>query len=223
MIVALDGPAGAGKSTLASLIAQKMGYQLIETGALYRAVGYLAREKGVDLDNEISLAGIATLLNIRFEFQEGKNRVFVHGIELTQRLRTPQAAKDASVVSVLPAVRHALLDVQRTLAHASDSVMEGRDIGTVVCPDAEVKFFVTASSHVRAQRRLLELQRAGESPDFDQVLADIQTRDKRDSERDVAPLKAANDAIHIDTTHRDIDDVLNQMVENIERRVKLSV
>lgn len=216
MIVALDGPAGAGKSTVARLLAQRLGFQLVETGALYRAVGMLAREQGVSFDDVEGLEAIAAALRLRFAFIEDRNRVYLGETDITDALRAEQTASDASVVGAIPAVRAALLDVQRELAASQDSVMEGRDIGTVVCPGAEVKVFVTASPEVRAQRRVAELQARGEAADLPTVLGDILDRDERDSSREVAPLRPADDAVYLDTSGRSIEEVVRSLVQLVE-------
>lgn len=218
MIVALDGPAGAGKSTVARRVAQELGFQLVETGALYRAVGLLAREQGVSLDDIEALERIASALRLRFTFVGDRNCVFLGTRDMTDALRTEQAASAASVVAAIAPVRAALLDVQRELAAAHDSVMEGRDIGTVVCPTAEVKVFVTASPEVRAQRRVAELLANGEAADLPTVLADILDRDERDSSRLIAPMRPADDAVYLDTSGRSIDEVVRTLVQMVEDR-----
>lgn len=216
MIVALDGPAGAGKSTLAKMVSQELGFQLVETGALYRAVGLIAREQGVPFEAPDALGRIAAELPLRFAFEGGRNRAYLGDRDVTDALRTEQAGADASIVSALPEVRNALLSLQRELAGARDSVLEGRDIGTVVCPQAEVKFYITASPEIRAKRRVDELQAQGIAADPDVVLQDIIARDDRDMNRDVAPLRPAEDAVYIDTTHKPIDAVFEQLRAQIE-------
>lgn len=217
MIIAIDGPAGAGKSTLAKRIAQTLNLQLVETGALYRAVGLLAKEQGVGLavDDAPSLAEIAENLQIHFQYQDGVNHVFVNDRDVTTRLRTQEAGQHASQLSAYPQVRAALLGQQRTLADQHPSVLEGRDIGTVVCPHATYKFFVTASPEVRAKRRVIELESRGESGDYDTILRQIVERDLRDSTRDIAPLIPAEDAIHIDTGTRGVEEILSTMLAHI--------
>ena len=211
MIVALDGPAGAGKSTVAKMVAERLGFQLVETGALYRAVGLLARERGVALHDASALASIADSLALRFEHRNGMNAVYVGEREVTEALRTEQAGADASIVSALPEVRAALLDLQRTLAAACDSVLEGRDIGTVVCPDAALKFYITASPEVRAKRRVQELHAKGVEADYSDVLSDIIARDDRDMNRAIAPLRPAEDATYIDSSAQPIEVVYAQV------------
>lgn len=215
MIVALDGPAGAGKSTVAKMVSERLGFQLVETGALYRAVGLLARERGVALDDAEALATIADTLALRFEHRDGRNAVFVGDRELTEALRTEQAGADASIVSAVPEVRAALLELQRSLADACDSVLEGRDIGTVVCPQAELKFYITASPEVRAERRVQELRGKGVEADFSEVLADIIARDDRDMNRPIAPLRPAEDATYIDSSARPIEEVFAEVEAKI--------
>lgn len=216
MIIAIDGPAGAGKSTLAKGLAKALDFQLVETGALYRAVGVLAREQGVDLNDEPALTSIAESLDMRFVYVQDVNQVWLGDREVTALLRSEQAGQDASKISVYRNVRTALLDTQRTLASARSSVLEGRDIGTVVCPHADVKFFVSASPEVRAERRAKELKARGETAVYQDILRDIQDRDHRDATRTVAPLVPADDAIRIDTSTRGIDAILAQMLGHID-------
>lgn len=215
MIIAIDGPAGAGKSTLAKRIAQELNLQLIETGALYRAVALLAQENDIALDDYARLEEVARTLTLRFESTNGGNLVWLDDRDITSNLRAQPVEKHASVISSYPGVRSALLEQQRTLANARDSVLEGRDIGTVVCPHADVKFFVSASAKVRAERRTEELKRRGISADYESVLQAIVERDERDSTREVAPLEPAADAIPIETSDRSIDEVLAQMIQII--------
>lgn len=220
MIVAIDGPAGAGKSTLAKRIAQELDLQLIETGALYRSVALLAHEKGIAIDDYSGLEDLANSITLRFESTNRGNLVWLADRNITSELRTQHIEKVASVVSSYPGVRTALLEQQRNLAHARDSVLEGRDIGTVVCPDADVKFFVTASAKVRAERRTQELKSQGVSADYSSVLDAIMERDIRDSTREVAPLEPASDSITIETSDRGIEAVLQQMLQIIDERTR---
>lgn len=220
MIVAIDGPAGAGKSTLARLLAQALDLQLIETGALYRAVGLLAVERGVDLTDTAQLADIASSLDISFHFEGDINRVLVNSVDRTADLRAEEVSSLASRVSSIPEVRAALLDLQRDLGRRSDSVLEGRDIGTVVFPNADVKFFVTAAADERARRRVAQLESEGAAliPEYQAVLADIEERDRRDRERETAPLRQASDAVLIDTTSISTDTALGKIRALIEDR-----
>lgn len=212
MIVAIDGPAGAGKSTVAIRVAEALGYRLISTGALYRAVALTAIAKGVALDDVDALESIAAALDVDFEVVEGINRIRVSGEDATEALRTVEVSSGASVVSAVPAVRDALTELQRSYGRSMDVVMEGRDIGTVIFPNAETKIFLTATAEERARRRLADFERAGTPQAFDTVLADIVERDERDSNRPVAPLKPAEDSHLIDATSATIDEVVERIV-----------
>jgi cytidylate kinase len=210
LIVALDGPAGAGKSTVARLVAERAGLSLVDTGAIYRTVALLARRDGVSVDDGEALGRLAAGLpaRLRFVVDAGANRVFLDDEEITTAIRTPEVSTTASAVARHPTVRGALLDLQRALGRrGAGSVLEGRDIGTVVFPDADVKAFVTASPEERARRRMRELADRGSDESYASVLADIIARDKQDSERAVAPLKPAADAVVVDTTGRTLDEV----------------
>jgi cytidylate kinase len=226
LIVALDGPAGAGKSTVARRVAERAGLALVDTGAIYRTVGLLALRDGVSVDDGDGLGAIARALpqRLRFVVEGGQNRVFLDGPaagaeeEITTAIRTPAVSAAASSVARHPPVRSALLDLQRALGRKGNgSVLEGRDIGTVVFPDADVKAFVTASPEERARRRLIELQEKGERDSYDKVLADIVARDKQDAERLVAPLKPADDAVVVDTTDKGLDQVTDEILALVER------
>ncbi len=218
MIVAIDGPAGAGKSTVARMIAEKLDITLIETGAIYRAVGLRASQRGVDFGDEAALTELAAQLKIRFRFEGGRNHVYVDDEDVSDALRRPEVSAAASAVSPHRGVRAALLELQRDLGRAADVVMEGRDIGTVVFPNADHKFFVTASAEERARRRCNELRGKGEDADFDTVLAEIVERDHRDSTRAVAPLRPAGDAIQVDTTTMSIHEVVDHVLALIRVR-----
>jgi cytidylate kinase len=211
VIVAIDGPAGAGKSTVTRALTRALGYQLLDTGALYRSVALAARRRQVDWGDEDGLAAVARSLSVRFSLDGDINRVFVDGDEVTEAIRTPEISEGASVVSALPGVRDALLDLQRSIGRGGGVVAEGRDVGTVVFPEAAVKFFLTASDRERAQRRQAELEARGHPSDYDTVLAEIQRRDERDSNRAVAPLRQADDAVLVDSTARSVTDVVAEM------------
>jgi cytidylate kinase len=211
VIVAIDGPAGAGKSTVTRALTQALGYQLLDTGSLYRSVALAARRRQVDWGDEDGLAAVARSLSVRFSLDGDINRVFVDGDEVTEAIRTPEISEGASVVSALPSVRDALLDLQRSIGRVGGVVAEGRDVGTVVFPEAAVKFFLTASDRERAQRRQAELEARGHPSDYDTVLAEIQRRDERDSNRAVAPLRQADDAVLVDSTARSVTDVVAEM------------
>jgi cytidylate kinase len=218
VIVAIDGPAGAGKSSVASAVAQRLGLALVDTGAIYRCVALAAVRAGVPLTEESRVAALLPALQISFRHQGDKNRVFLSGEDVSEAIRTPQISTAASTVSALPAVRAGLLELQRRLGRAekAGAVLEGRDIGTVVFPDAEVKFFVTASDEVRARRRFEELTAKGIATSFEKVLEEQRKRDKDDSSRAVAPLKAAADARHLDTSALGLEEVIARVVEAVE-------
>jgi cytidylate kinase len=212
VVVALDGPAGAGKSTAARLLAERLGYVLVDTGALYRGLALAALEEDVSWDDGAALASLAERRKLTLERgPEGRSRLLIDGVDRSGQIRTPQISDGASRVSRHQPVRSALLGLQRKLGAEGKVVLEGRDIGTVVFPDAELKVFVTASDEARAQRRHDELAASGHEVDYAQVLADIRERDRRDSERDVAPLKPATDAVVLDTSDITLDSVVDKL------------
>lgn len=211
-VVAIDGPAGAGKSTAARLLAQRLGFVLVDTGALYRGAALAALERGVDWEDGAALGTLIDTLDLTFERDaDGTARLVIDGIDRSGDLRTPTISTGASRVSRHAEVRAALLGLQRKLGAAGGVVLEGRDIGTVVFPDAEVKVFLTASDEARAARRFEELEGAGHSVDRACVLADMRERDRLDSERDIAPLRAADDATVLDTSDLDLEQVLERL------------
>ena len=197
LVVAIDGPAGAGKSTTARLLAERLGYALLDTGAIYRTLALRARERGIPWDDGPAVAALAPDLNITFELRDGANRVLLDGVEISPRIRTPEMSDGASRVSALPEVRAALLGLQRRLGAEGGVVVEGRDIGTVVFPAAEAKFFLTATADERTRRRVAELRATGRIVDAAQTRDDLMARDHRDSSRAVAPLRKADDAVEI--------------------------
>ena len=215
MIVAIDGPSGAGKSTVAKAVAKELGFSCLDTGAMYRAIAWRALQDGVALDDESALGVIARTYDIAFGHVEGDpvpRRVFIGDDEVTDAIRTAEIDRAVSPVSAAPAVREALLDQQRRIGNAGDYVVEGRDIGTVVFPDAAVKVFLTASDEERAHRRVRQnVDRGIGSIDYDEVLADLRRRDEADSSRDTAPLRPADDAVHIDSTSHYIEEVIDQI------------
>lgn len=217
MIVAIDGPAGAGKSTVADRVARELDFQLVDTGALYRAVAATALDRDLSPDDAEAVAGIARELEFDFRRRDGENELLCEGRPMGREIRTPKVSQVTSEISSHPEVRDALLDVQRRIGRRESSVLEGRDIGTVVFPDAEVKVFLTASAEERARRRCEELREEGEAADFDAVLEEIRERDRRDRNREVAPLKSAADAVEIDTTDQSIDEVVERLLEIVER------
>ncbi len=213
MIIAIDGPAGAGKSTIARQVAQALGFQLIDTGAIYRTVAYHALLQGIDLDDGAACAAIARSLHFSFTLEGDRNIVRCHDQVLGDEIRTQAVSEIASQVSALPEVRAALLEVQRELGRAHDSVLEGRDIGTVVFPDAQLKVFLTASPQERAMRRAAQLREQGQPADEAAIFAEITSRDARDSGRAHAPLLQAHDAAPVDTTGRPIGEVVEEIVQ----------
>lgn len=224
-IVAIDGPAGAGKSTAARLLAYQLGFTLIDTGALYRVLALNAFEHDVDLSDGPALAQLASTLDIQFGKLEIKHvgeipslPVFCNHTEVTTLIRTPELGMAASNVSKLPEVRDALLSLQRRYGEIGGIVMEGRDIGTVIFPDAEVKYFLTASVESRAKRRWDELLAAGINIELDRVVKETQLRDDQDMNRSIAPLKKASDAILIDSTSRVLEDVVHEMATLVRQR-----
>jgi len=219
MIVAIDGPAGAGKSTAARMLAKRLGYTLLDTGAIYRVMALRAREGDVDWADGPAVAALADGLELRFHLDGDLNRVFVDGKEVTTAIRTPEMSDGASRVSALPEVRAALLGIQRRIGAAGDVVVEGRDIGTVVFPDAGAKFFLTASTVERARRRVAELAAAGRPADAATTRAEIVARDERDSTRAAAPLRKADDAMEIDSSALGPDEVVARMAAVVAARV----
>jgi len=204
-VVAVDGPVGSGKSTVARRVAARLGYVYLDTGAMYRAVGLLATEDGVALDDEDGVVALARSAGLRFD---GDGRLFAGGRDVGDAIRTLEMGAAASRVSALPGVRRLLVEEQRRLAVDADIVMEGRDIGTNVFPDAAVKVFLTARPEVRAARRAAELRENGDEVDEAEVLAALLERDRRDSTRAVAPLRKAADAVELDTSDMTLDEVV---------------
>jgi cytidylate kinase len=218
LLITIDGPAGAGKTTVSRRLADHLGYTYIDTGALYRGVAFEAGERGIPPDDERQLDSLCRGLALRFVRNENGTRLFSGEKDITDRIRTPEMSMLASAVSALPVVRRALLDVQRKMGAEKAAVFEGRDMGTVVFPDADLKFFLTADLKARAFRRYKEL--AGIKPQpLEGVEMDMKRRDENDSTRDVAPLKPAGDAIIIDSTDIPADAVVEQMVSHVEKKI----
>jgi CMP/dCMP kinase len=212
-VVAIDGPAGAGKSTCALRLAQALDYVLVDTGALYRGVALSARERGIAWTDGAALGAHTAALDLRFENAvDGTPHLLVDGVDRSGDIRTQEIARGASDVSKHPEVRAALLGLQRRLGEHGGVVLEGRDIGTVVFPDAEVKVFLTAGVEVRGKRRHDELHARGESPDLARIVAEIAARDAQDSGREVAPLRPADDAVVLDSSALPLDAVVAQLV-----------
>ncbi len=226
-IVAVDGPAGAGKSTTSRRLAARLGFAMVDTGAIYRTVALAASRSGIAFDDDARLGALLPAVHIRFAPAPpgsggAGQRVLLGDEDVSQAIRTPPMSLGASAVSARPVVRAGLLELQRRLATAAGNrgaVLEGRDIGTVVFPDADAKFFLTAADEVRARRRFLELQEKGDPQPFEAVLADQRKRDRDDSSRDVAPLRAAADAVTVDTGGLPLDAVVDRLVAEVEARL----
>lgn len=210
--IAIDGPAGAGKSSVAKALAKDLNYIYVDTGALYRAVAYHVSGKGADTKSIEQVEPLLKDVKIELKFIDGTQRVFLNGTDVSDLIRTPEISMGASNVSALPCVRKFLFELQRSIARENNVIMDGRDIGTVVLPDAQLKIFLTASPEERATRRFNELQEKCNCPTYAEVLADIKTRDYNDSHRATAPLKQADDAVLVDST----DMTFNEVTEKIK-------
>lgn len=222
MIVAVDGPSGAGKSTVCRTVAERLGFTLLDTGALYRAVAFTALQHDVELSDGEALGALTRDLVIAFESAEpGRQKVLIGGVDRTLDIRANAVSQCASMVSAHEQVRAALLEQQRTLGRRTDTIVEGRDIGTVVFPDAELKVYFTASSHARTLRRLDELGELGEEADYDQVLEAIEERDARDQNREIAPLQQPVDAILLDTSELDFEGACEALEALVRARQNL--
>jgi len=218
--IAIDGPSGAGKSTLARKAAAILGYLYVDTGAIYRTVALSAVRRGIDPADAERLVPTLNELDIRLEYAEdGLQHMYLNGEDVSQAIRVHEISQHASTVSAIPTVRAFLLDLQRDLARKNNVIMDGRDIGTVVLPDADVKIFLTASPESRAKRRHLELQQRGQDTDFDTVLKDIIRRDEQDTNRPIAPLRQAEDAVLVDTTHLDLEQSLQAILTTIKENI----
>lgn len=214
--IALDGPAGAGKSTIARKVAEHYGILYLDTGAMYRAMGWKAISIGIAPQNDHAVESMLCNTRLDVRFQNGEQRVFVDDKDVSDLIRTPEMSKAASDISALTCVRKHLVELQRQLAASRPLVIDGRDIGTYVLPDAPWKFFLTATAEERAQRRLLQLRSKGDDKTtLEEVVVDINYRDKQDSSREVAPLRQADDAILLDTTHLSIDQVITAIIREI--------
>ena len=219
-VIAIDGPAGSGKSTAARLLARKLGYTHVDTGALYRTVTWLAIERGVDLADERALAAVVPDIQARFEPSAGGQKVFSGSRDVSREIRTPELTRQVRFAAVSPLVRKALVPVQREFAERGPCVMEGRDIGTVIFPDAQVKFYLDAPLRVRAERRWKELVAAGKSATLEEVEREEAARDESDLKRATAPLRKADDAIVVDTGRFDIDGMVEHLARLTGERLK---
>lgn len=220
--IAIDGPSGAGKSTLARSMAAKLGYLYVDTGAIYRTIGYHAFVNHIDPRDEAAVSAALPGFQVELSYGgDGLQHMLLNGRDVTKEIRLPEISMYASAVSAHPSVRVYLLEMQRELARTHNVIMDGRDIGTVVLPDAEVKVFLTASPEARAKRRMLELEQRGTPEPFEKVLQDIQERDWNDSHRAAAPLRQADDAVLLDTTELDFQESEAALLEIIQRRAGL--
>ena len=216
--IALDGPAGAGKSTIAKIIAKRLGLPYLDTGAMYRAMALCAFAEGVSLTDAEKVDELLNRTDIRVAYLDDGQHVFVNGTDVTGRLREEEIGKGASLISKLRCVRDKLAGMQRDIAHETHAVLDGREIGTFVIPETPYKFYVTATAEERALRRVRQLEEKGEKPDYQLILKDIEARDYQDSHRDYAPLKQAEDAVLIDTTHMTIDEAVDAVLKALEEK-----
>lgn len=214
--VAIDGPAGAGKSTVAKAAAKKLGFIYVDTGALYRTVGVNALRKGIDPKDAEEVKATLDDIDVSLGFVDGSQHVFLNGEDVSEEIRLLASSMAASAVSAIPEVREFLLSLQRDIAKKNNCLMDGRDIGTVILPDAQYKFFFTASAEIRADRRCKELKEKGIPADYETVLAEIKERDYNDSHRETAPLKQADDAVLIDSSNMTIEEAVDKIVSYIK-------
>ncbi len=217
--VAIDGPAGAGKSSIAKAVSKKAGYIYADTGALYRSVALSVIKKGIDPENTSEVCALLPSLSIKLGFENGEQRVYVNNEDVSDMIRTPEVSMGASVVSAIPEVRKFLFDLQKKIASENNIIMDGRDIGTVVLPNAELKIFLTASPEERARRRMLETE--DKSISFEEILKDIIKRDENDMNRAVSPLKQADDAVLVDTTgmtKEEVTDLIESLIRKTEEK-----
>jgi len=222
LIIAIDGPSGAGKSTLAKRLARELGFIYLDTGAMYRALALKALRQGVDLADDARLARLVESTEIDLQDDNGTLEVLLDGINVADEIRTPEVSQLASKVSALKIVRARMLDLQRRMGEHGSIVAEGRDIGTVVFPSAEVKIFLDASAEERARRRYAELRAAGRPADLSETVREMEERDKRDSERDLAPLRMADDALRIDSANASADSVAAKVLAKIRNRARVN-
>ena len=217
--IAVDGPSGSGKSTLAKGVAKKLNIMYLDTGAMYRTCGLCAIKKGIDPKDEEAVNGMLSDMNVEVKFEDGIQHMILNGEDVTAYIRSAEVSQNASVVAAIAQVRSLLLDTQRSVAREYSVIMNGRDIGTVVLPNADVKIFLTASAEVRARRRWLELQQKGALDTYEQVLHEMIQRDLRDSQRDTCPLRQADDAVLLDTSHIDLEESIRRVVALVREAV----
>ncbi len=217
--IAIDGPAGAGKSTIAKTVSKELGYIYVDTGALYRTVGLNALRKGVDTKDAEGVIATLDGLEVSLRFVDNEQRVFLGEEDVSSAIRQNEVSMAASNVSAIPKVREFLFDLQRDIAKKNNCLMDGRDIGTVVLPDAQIKLFLTASAEARADRRYKELIEKGQTVDYDVILQEIKDRDYQDSHREIAPLKQADDAVLVDSTEMNLQETIDYMLKLIKERI----
>lgn len=213
--IAIDGPAGAGKSSVAKAVAKRLGFIYVDTGALYRAIGVNALKHNIKTDDHDGVTGLLPETKLALKYIDGVQKVFLNGEDVSETIRLPEASMAASNVSAMPEVRAFLLDLQRDMAKSNNVIMDGRDIGTVILPDAQYKFFLTASPEVRADRRFRELKEKGIDVNYDDLLQEIIQRDYNDSHRENAPLKQADDALLIDSSNMDLEQSIEAIISKI--------
>lgn len=218
--VAIDGPSGAGKSTVARAAAMRLGYVYVDTGAMYRAIGLAVCRRGIDGEDAAGIAAVLPELTIQLAYENGMQHVLLCGEDVSDAIRTPEIAYYASKVSAVPAVRQFLLETQRNMAKSGNILMDGRDIGTVILPDAPVKIFLTASAETRAGRRYLELREKGQQVTRESVLHDVVERDRQDMTRAVAPLRQAADAVLLDTSDMTLEQSIQAVLQIIEKKIE---
>ena len=217
--IAIDGPAGAGKSTIAKTVSKELGYIYVDTGALYRTVGLNVLRQGKDTKNEADVVPTLEGLNVSLRFVNGEQRVFLGDEDVSEAIRQNEVSMAASNVSAIPKVREFLFGLQRDIAEKNNCIMDGRDIGTVVLPNAQIKIYLTASAQARADRRYKELTEKGQEVNYDNILKEIELRDYQDTHREIAPLKKADDAVLVDTTELDLDGSIEYMLKVIKERL----
>ncbi|MDY4692695.1 MAG: (d)CMP kinase [Blautia sp.] len=218
--IAIDGPAGAGKSTVARKVAGKLSFIYVDTGAMYRAMALYLLKKGVKGDSQEDISSVCTGADITIEYKDGEQIVILNGENVNSLIRTEEVGNMASVSSANPRVREHLLKLQRSIAASNDVVMDGRDIGTTILPDAEVKIYLTASADTRAKRRFRELEEKGQTCDYEKIRQDIIDRDFRDMNREISPLRQAEDAVLVDSSDMDIEEVTDRILKIYKQKVK---
>ena len=223
MQIAIDGPSGAGKSTIAKAVAAALGIVYVDTGALYRTVGYYVRSQGVAREDKAGIEACLPQIKIEVRYEDGAQHVYLNGEDLGDRIREPEISMYASAVSAVPAVRSFLLDTQRDIAAKNSVIMDGRDIGTVILPNADVKIFMTASDEARAKRRTLELQAKGMDVRYEDVLREMRERDHNDSTREVAPAVAADDAVVLDNSDMTVEESADAVIALVKQKTGCAV